>query len=115
MSLIPSDPGRNMFRWNMCGTHTHTQPPCVHSFRGSVGAGPTGVPRSYKNALPWDPTVGLCLGPYGGPKDGDFSYERGSPVKPWGPTVGLYLGAKDHPKGGERDREEQRDRERESS
>jgi len=29
--------------------------------------GATGVPRSKETATPWDPTVGLCLGPYGGP------------------------------------------------
>ena len=28
----------------------------------------TGVPRSYKNVPPQDPTVALCLGPYGGPR-----------------------------------------------
>ena len=27
-----------------------------------------GVPRSQENALPWDPTVGLCLGSSGGPR-----------------------------------------------
>jgi len=26
----------------------------------------TGAPRSYETATPYDPTVGLCLGPYGG-------------------------------------------------
>ena len=31
---------------------------------------PTGVPRSQKNASSWDTTVGICLGPYGGPKRG---------------------------------------------
>ena len=30
----------------------------------------TGVPRSQENASPQDPTVGLCLGPYGGPRGG---------------------------------------------
>ena len=29
-----------------------------------------GVPRSSENAFPWDPTVGLCLGPYDGPRGG---------------------------------------------
>ena len=36
---------------------------------------------SYETALPQDPTVGLCLGPYGDPKGGGGSYERGTPVK----------------------------------
>ena len=29
-----------------------------------------GVPRSHKSAPPEDPTVGLCLGHYGGPRGG---------------------------------------------
>jgi hypothetical protein len=40
----------------------------------------TGVPCSYENAFPEDPTVGLCLGPYAGPRGRAFSYERGTPV-----------------------------------
>ena len=31
------------------------------------GRGGTGVPRSQETAPTWDSTVGLCLGPYGGP------------------------------------------------
>ena len=31
---------------------------------------PTGVPHSYKNASPQDPTVALCIGAYGGPWGG---------------------------------------------
>ena len=34
----------------------------------------TGVPRSYKNALPNDPTVGLCLGSQGGPSGVDVLF-----------------------------------------
>ena len=30
---------------------------------------------------PKDPTVGLCLGPYGGPGRGGVSDERGTPVR----------------------------------
>jgi len=30
--------------------------------------------------VPWAPTVGLCLGSYGAPREGAFSYERGNPV-----------------------------------
>ena len=30
----------------------------------------TGVPRSEDEPPPTDPTVGLCLGPYGGPQGG---------------------------------------------
>ena len=29
----------------------------------------TGVPRSLKNAFPWDHTMGLSLGPYARPRD----------------------------------------------
>ena len=29
---------------------------------------------------PLGPTVGLCLGPYGGPMGWEFSYERGTPA-----------------------------------
>jgi len=32
----------------------------------------TGVPRSYETATPLDPTVGLCLWPYGGSRGGGF-------------------------------------------
>ena len=30
----------------------------------------TGVPRSLETTPPWDPTVGICLGPCGGPRGG---------------------------------------------
>ena len=30
----------------------------------------TGAPRSQETALPQDPTVGICRGPYGGPREG---------------------------------------------
>ena len=56
------------------------------------------------NSAPLHPTVGLCLGPYGGPRGGAVSYERGTPVPghlavPWkesaessrGWCVGSYL------------------------
>ena len=33
-----------------------------------------------RNSLPQDPTVGLCLGPCGGPKGVDVVYERGTPA-----------------------------------
>ena len=39
-----------------------------------------GVPRSQEVAAPEKPTVGLYLRPYGGPKGGAVSYERGTPV-----------------------------------
>ena len=48
---------------------------------------PTGVPRSQETASRWDPTVGLCLGPYGGPRGWAFSYERVIPV-----GAGKHLG-----------------------
>ena len=50
----------------------------------------TGVPRSLENAPPKDPTLGLSLWPYGGPRGWAFSYERGTPVTaplPWGGIV----------------------------
>jgi len=33
-----------------------------------------------ETAYPWDPTVALCLGPYGRPRGGAVSYERSTPV-----------------------------------
>ena len=39
-----------------------------------------GVPRSQETAFPQDPAVGLCLGPFGGPRGGAVSYERGTPI-----------------------------------
>ena len=33
------------------------------------------------NSPALDPTVGLCLGPYGGPREVSVSYERGTPVQ----------------------------------
>ena len=36
---------------------------------------------AYETDTPQDPTVGPCLGSYGGPRGGGrFSYERGTPV-----------------------------------
>ena len=60
----------------------------------------TGVPRSQETPLLWDPTVGLCLGPYGAPRGLAFSYERGTPAgrmefplplsaKPWLASMGI--------------------------
>ena len=40
----------------------------------------TGVPRTSETAPSWDPSEGLCLGPYGDPRGGILSYERGTPV-----------------------------------
>ena len=42
----------------------------------------TGEPHSQEADFPYDPTVGLCLEPYGGPRRGGgaVSYERGAPV-----------------------------------
>ena len=47
----------------------------------------TGVPRSQETAPPQDPRVGLCLGPYGGPKEVGVSYKRGTPVGALGEAV----------------------------
>ena len=35
-------------------------------------AGATGIPCSCESASSQDHTVGLCLGPYGGPRGGQF-------------------------------------------
>ena len=40
----------------------------------------TGAPRSQQNTTPQEPPVGICPGPYGGPRGGAFSDERGTPV-----------------------------------
>ena len=42
--------------------------------------GGAGVPRSKETSPPLDPTVGLRLGPYGGPRGVGVSYERGTRV-----------------------------------
>ena len=34
----------------------------------------TGVPRSLETDVPQDPTVGRCLGPYGGPRGGGIFF-----------------------------------------
>ena len=47
----------------------------------------TGIPRVLEIATPWDPAVGPCLGSYGGPRGGAFSYERGTPVIGSGPRT----------------------------
>ena len=46
--------------------------------------------RPMLTASSWDPTVGICLGPYGG--------RRGVEVS-WDPTVGLCLGLYNGPRG----------------
>ena len=40
----------------------------------------TWLPRSQETTPPYDPTVGLCLGPYSGLGVLVFSYERGTPA-----------------------------------
>ena len=37
-------------------------------FKSGAGVTRTGAPRLKENAPPQDPTVGLCLGPCGGPR-----------------------------------------------
>ena len=37
-----------------------------------------------ETATPYNHTVGLCLGPYGGPRGVEVSYERGTPVRECG-------------------------------
>jgi len=44
------------------------------------GSRVAGVPRSAETAPLCDPTVRLCLGPYGGPWEGGAFYERGNPA-----------------------------------
>ena len=46
--------------------------------QGGTCTSSTGVPRSLENVSSKDPTLGLCLGPYGGPGGGEVSYERGT-------------------------------------
>ena len=41
-----------------------------------------GSPRSSETTSSFDPTVGLCPGPYGGPRDVKVFNERGTPVLP---------------------------------
>ena len=42
---------------------------------------PAGLHRRYETTPSQDPAVGLCLGPYGGSREGGgVSYERGTPV-----------------------------------
>jgi len=48
--------------------------------RLALGDCSTGVPRPKENAPPQDPTAGLCLRPYDGPRGWTFSSERGTPV-----------------------------------
>ena len=42
----------------------------VFGIRLGKGVGVTGVPRPEETAPPQDPAVGVCLGPYGGPRGG---------------------------------------------
>ena len=58
--LLPANQVRTspgMRRWPDKGAHKKTHPPSE------------------------DPTVGLCLGPYAGPRRVALSYERGTPVQ----------------------------------
>jgi hypothetical protein len=41
----------------------------------------TVVPRSQESAFPLNPTVGPCLRPSGGSREGAVSYERSDPVR----------------------------------
>ena len=62
----------------------------------SMVADATGVPRSQETAPPWDPQVGLCLGPYGGPlgSGGHFLMSE-EPLHEGGPrTTGTGLHAR---------------------
>ena len=40
----------------------------------------TEEPRSSESATPQDPTVGLCPGPYDGPREGALFHDRDTPV-----------------------------------
>ena len=46
-----------------------------------------------RKQTPYDPKVGLCLGPYDSPSGGAVSYERGAPhhAEGWVPTFGWVL------------------------
>ena len=58
----------------------------THGLLSGVGSGCTAVERIQgylahkKQPPPQDPTVGLCLGPYGGLREVAISYKRGTPV-----------------------------------
>ena len=59
--------------------------PCLFRFQGAHILSCPLLARYRGTSLirersPQDPTVALCLGPYGGPRDSAFSYERGNPV-----------------------------------
>ena len=95
--------------FSLSRTHTHINLPNTHTMRpcrlapdqrdASALSG-TGVLRSYETEHPYDPTVGLCIGPNGDPGELAFSHERGTSVR-------ARLGAE---KEKEREREEQKQR-----
>jgi hypothetical protein len=60
----------------------------VPSWKVSGVSGITGAPRSQETAFPQDPSVGLCLWPYGNPRGAAVSCERGAPVPS---SVDAYL------------------------
>jgi hypothetical protein len=43
----------------------------IHGSKVSQQSSHTGVPDFKKNVPPWEPTVGICLGTYGGPRGVD--------------------------------------------
>jgi hypothetical protein len=67
---------------NFAEASSFADPKWTSRVRGgaTVRGGLSGVPRSYETASPKAPTVGLCLGPYAGPRGEGHSYERGTPV-----------------------------------
>ena len=44
----------------------------------------TGVPHSSETTLPYEPTVALCLGAFGGPRAGRVFNERGTTAREYG-------------------------------
>ena len=60
--------------------HKRQCPPRTLQYDYAVGSRYRGT-LPVRDSAPQDPTVGLCLGPYGGPEGvGAVSYERGTPV-----------------------------------
>ena len=55
---------------------------CERCLDPAVGNPVQGYLAHEKTPPPQDPTVGVCLGPCGGPRGWMFSYERGTPVGP---------------------------------
>ena len=56
-------------------------PSVKNGVEGQSGPSLQGCLAHKKTPTPLDPTVGRCLGPYGGPRGVGVSYERGTPER----------------------------------